>query len=159
MLKLNVNNETSRLKAVVLGTANTNGPAPSLDEAYDPKSAQHIAAGTYPKVEDMVEEMEAVAKVFDKYNVTVYRPKAIEDYNQIFTRDIAARAITIPNSAPASSRSTTGISGCLERITNLDQEAPPLIVLASTIAVRKEKDSMNMPKIRIPIAQLAFSSG
>jgi N-dimethylarginine dimethylaminohydrolase len=27
--------------------------------------------------------------VFEKYNVKVYRPKVIEDYNQIFTRDIA----------------------------------------------------------------------
>lgn len=37
----------------------------------------------------MVKEMEAVAAVFEKYNVKVYRPDSIEDYNQIFTRDIA----------------------------------------------------------------------
>lgn len=89
MLKLNVKNETSRLRAVVLGTAKSNGPVPALEDAYDPKSAQHIAAGTYPKVDDMVSEMAAVAKVFEKYDVQVFRPKAIEDYNQIFTRDIA----------------------------------------------------------------------
>lgn len=89
MLKLHVVNETSRLRAVVLGTAKSNGPVPALEEAYDPKSAQHIAQGTYPKVEDMVAEMSAVAKVFNKYDVEVYRPKAIKDYNQIFTRDIA----------------------------------------------------------------------
>ena len=89
MLKLNVKNETSRLRAVVLGTAKSNGPVPALEDAYDPKSAQHIAAGTYPKVDDMVAEMAAVAKVFEKYDVQVFRPKAIEDYNQIFTRDIA----------------------------------------------------------------------
>ena len=89
MLKLNVKNETSRLRAVVLGTAKSNGPVPSLEDAYDPKSAEHIAAGTYPVVEDMVSEMAAVAKVFKKYDVEVFRPKAIIDYNQIFTRDIA----------------------------------------------------------------------
>ena len=33
--------------------------------------------------------MEAVAAVLEKYNVKVYRPKVIEGYNQIFTRDIA----------------------------------------------------------------------
>lgn len=89
MLKLNVKNETSRLKAVVLGTAVSNGPTPKLEEAYDPKSAQHIKAGTYPVEADMVKEMEAVAAVFKKYDVTIYRPELIQDCNQIFARDIA----------------------------------------------------------------------
>lgn len=89
MLKLNVKNETSRLRAVVLGTAVSNGPTPSLDEAYDPKSALHIKAGTYPVEADMVKEMEAVAAIFKKYDITVYRPELIEDCNQIFARDIA----------------------------------------------------------------------
>ncbi|UPS90359.1 MULTISPECIES: dimethylarginine dimethylaminohydrolase family protein [unclassified Bizionia] len=89
MLKLNVKNETSRLRAVVLGTAISNGPTPTEDEAYDPKSLEHIKAGTYPIEADMVKEMQAVADVFEKYNVKVYRPELIEDCNQIFTRDIA----------------------------------------------------------------------
>jgi N-dimethylarginine dimethylaminohydrolase len=89
MLTLNIKNETSRLRAVVLGTAKSNGPIPTIDEAYDPKSIQHIKAGTYPKEEDMVKEMEAVADVFKKHDVEVFRPKIIEGYNQIFSRDIA----------------------------------------------------------------------
>ena len=89
MIKLNVTNETSRLRAVVLGTATSNGPTPTEDQAYDPKSLEHIKAGTYPVEADMVKEMEAVAKVFEKYNVKVYRPELIKDCNQIFTRDIA----------------------------------------------------------------------
>jgi len=89
MLKLNITSETAPLKAVVLGTAVSNGPTPELKDAYDPKSAEFIAAGTYPLEKDMVEEMEAVAAVFEKYDVKVFRPKLIEDYNQIFTRDIA----------------------------------------------------------------------
>ena len=88
MLSLNVKNETSRLRAVVLGTAQSNGPTPTAEEAYDPKSLEHILAGTYPIEKDMVAEMEAFQKVFDKYNVKVYRPEIIEDYNQIFSRDI-----------------------------------------------------------------------
>ncbi|MUP46689.1 amidinotransferase [Gramella sp. BOM4] len=88
-MKLHINNETSRLRAVVLGTAKSNGPIPTLEEAYDPKSKEHILAGTYPTEEDMVNEMEAVARVLEKYDVKVYRPRIIEDYNQIFTRDIA----------------------------------------------------------------------
>lgn len=88
-LDLNVRDETARLRAVVLGTARSNGPVPELKDAYDPKSREHIIAGTYPKIEDMVIEMEAVAAVFEKYDVEVFRPKQLEDCNQIFTRDIA----------------------------------------------------------------------
>ena len=73
---------------VVLGTAESNGKTPSIEEAYDPKSLEHILAGTYPIEKDMILEMEAFNKVFEKYKVTVLRPKVIENYNQIFTRDI-----------------------------------------------------------------------
>ncbi|MDH7444737.1 dimethylarginine dimethylaminohydrolase family protein [Aquimarina sp. 2201CG14-23] len=88
-MKLHIRNETSRLRAVVLGTAVSNGPVPKIEEAYDPKSIEHIKAGTYPKETDMINEMEAVAKIFEKYDVKVYRPEVIENYNQIFARDIA----------------------------------------------------------------------
>ncbi|WP_158962491.1 dimethylarginine dimethylaminohydrolase family protein [Myroides fluvii] len=88
MLQLNVKNETSRLRAVVLGTAVSNGPTPTIEEAYDPKSLEHIKAGTYPIEADMIREMDAFNQVFEKYDVQVYRPEIIADYNQIFTRDI-----------------------------------------------------------------------
>ncbi len=88
MLQLNVKNETSRLRAVVLGSAIDNGPTPTAEEAYDPKSLEHILAGTYPEEADMVNEMEAFNKVFQKYDVKVFRPERIQNYNQIFTRDI-----------------------------------------------------------------------
>lgn len=88
MLKLRVTNETDRLKAVILGTAVSNGATPTLEEAYDPKSAEHIKAGTYPIEKDMVAEMDAFAAVLQKYGVQVYRPEFIRDCNQIFTRDI-----------------------------------------------------------------------
>ncbi|AEK23463.1 dimethylarginine dimethylaminohydrolase family protein [Capnocytophaga canimorsus] len=88
MLKVNIKNETNRLKAVILGTAQSNGATPTAEEAYDPKSLEHIKAGTYPIEKDMVAEMEAFRSVLEKYGVTVYRPKIIENCNQIFTRDI-----------------------------------------------------------------------
>lgn len=87
-MNLHVTNETSRLKAVILGTAISNGPTPTIEEAYDPKSLEHIKAGTYPKEEDMVKEMDAFEQVLKKYDVDVYRPQNINDYNQIFSRDI-----------------------------------------------------------------------
>ena len=88
MLHLNIQNETSRLRTVVLGTAFHNGPIPTIEECYDPKSKIHVIEGTYPKEQDMIVEMESVARVFEKYGIKVFRPKVIENYNQIFSRDI-----------------------------------------------------------------------
>ena len=89
VMELNIQNETSRLRAVILGTAKSNGPTPKPEDCYDPKSLQHVLAGTYPKEEDMIKEMEAVVRVLEKYDVTIYRPQIIENYNQIFARDIS----------------------------------------------------------------------
>ncbi len=89
MLRLHINDEISPLKAVVLGTAESPGPVPSPQEAYDPKSLEHILAGTYPTESDMVREMDAFAQIFEKYGVKVYRPEVLENCNQIFSRDIA----------------------------------------------------------------------
>ncbi|MDO4881206.1 MAG: arginine deiminase family protein [Capnocytophaga sp.] len=88
MMKVHITNETNRLKAVILGTAINNGATPTLEQAYDPKSAEHIKAGTYPKEADMIEEMEAFASVLKKYEVQVFRPEIIPNCNQIFARDI-----------------------------------------------------------------------
>ena len=48
MLKININNETSKLVSVILGTAVSNGPIPKIEDCYDPKSKEHILNGTYP---------------------------------------------------------------------------------------------------------------
>jgi N-dimethylarginine dimethylaminohydrolase len=88
-LKLNIKNETSQLRAVVLGTAKNNGPVPRIEDAYDPKSIEHIKAGTYPLEIDMINEMDALVKIFEKYHVKVFRPKVLLNCNQIFARDIA----------------------------------------------------------------------
>lgn len=88
MINIYVEDEISRLKAVVLGTAKGIGDVPLMEDAYDPKSKEHIANGTYPVEKDMVREMEAFAAVLEKYDVKVYRPEIIENYNQIFSRDI-----------------------------------------------------------------------
>jgi N-dimethylarginine dimethylaminohydrolase len=87
-INLHVTDETSRLRSVVLGIARSTGPTPAIEEAYDPKSRAHIIAGTYPSNDDMANEMDAVAAVFEKYDVEVFRPMQIQDCNQIFTRDI-----------------------------------------------------------------------
>ena len=89
MLNLNVLNEFSTLKAVVLGVAKSNGPTPTPEACYDPSSLKHVLQGTYPSEKDMVEEMSALVQIFESHGVKVYRPNIIENCNQIFARDIA----------------------------------------------------------------------
>ena len=119
MLKLNVNDEISLLKAVVLGTAKSSGPTPRPEEAYDPKSLEHILAGTYPKEEDMISEMEAFAKVFKKYDVKVFRPEILDNCNQIFSRDIAfviGKKLILANILPDREKEIEAILHVLDKI-------------------------------------------
>lgn len=88
-MKLNIKNETGRLKSVVLGQPKSIGPVPTLEESYDAKSYYSIENGIYPKEEDIIAEMTAFEKVLKKYDVEVFRPNIIKDYNQVFTRDVA----------------------------------------------------------------------
>jgi len=128
MLPLNVKNETSRLRAVVLGTALNNGPTPTIEEAYDPKSLEHIIAGTYPVEADMIREMNAFNAVFQKYNITVFRPEIIDNYNQIFVRDIGFVIDDIfikANILPDRERELDAIQYVIDQINPLKVVRPP----------------------------------
>ena len=89
MINLNVQNETSRLNSVLVGTANSFGGVPKIRDCYDPKSKEHVISGHYPKEVDLVNEIENFCTVLEKYNIKVYRPDNILGLNQIFSRDIA----------------------------------------------------------------------
>lgn len=128
MLKLNINDEVSPLKAVVLGTAQSSGPVPKPEEAYDPKSLEHILAGTYPKEVDMITEMEAFAKVFHKYGIEVFRPEVLKDCNQIFSRDIAfviENKLILANILPNREKEIEAILHVLDKIPEGDIIRPP----------------------------------
>lgn len=88
MIKLGIYDETAPLEAVILGTAESFGGVPQIENTNDPKSAEHILDGTFPMEPDLLREMAGVDEVFKKYGVEVFRPKVIPDYNQIFTRDV-----------------------------------------------------------------------
>ena len=130
MLKLNVNNETSKLLSVVLGTAKSNGNAPKLEECYDPKSRENILANTYPIEIDMVRELSELEDILVKHNVKVYRPEVINDYNQIFSRDIGFVIddfFIVANILPERSKEISAIDNVInliskKRIINLPQE-------------------------------------
>lgn len=89
MIPIKILDETAPLEAVVLGTAVSLGDVPAEEDTYDPKSLEHVRAGTYPQETDLIAEMDEVANVLKKYGVEVFRPEIIHDYNQVFSRDIA----------------------------------------------------------------------
>ncbi|QQQ26697.1 dimethylarginine dimethylaminohydrolase family protein [Chryseobacterium indoltheticum] len=88
-MKLNIKNETGRLRSVVLGQPNSMGGVPTLEESYDAKSYYTIEHNMYPKEADIISEMNAFEAVLKKYDVQVFRPDIIKDYNQVFARDVA----------------------------------------------------------------------
>ncbi len=88
-MKLNIKNETGRLKSVVLGQPRSMGTIPTLEESYDAKSYNTIQKGIYPTEMNIVQEMNEFEKVLKKHDVQVFRPEIIEDYNQVFARDVA----------------------------------------------------------------------
>ena len=87
-MEIFVQNETSRLRTVVLGLPQSNGPTPTLAETYDSKSYESVKNGVYPSQEDITAEMGAFEKILRKHGVEVLRPKLVENCNQIFSRDV-----------------------------------------------------------------------
>ncbi len=88
-MNLNVKNETSRLKAVVLGQPGSLGKTPTTAQTYDAKSYESVMQGGYPSEEAVYKEMSAFEKVLLKYDVQVFRPWTLENCNQVFARDVA----------------------------------------------------------------------
>ncbi len=83
-----VKSETGRLREVVLGLPDSNGPVPKLRETFDAKSYESVLKGVYPKQEDITAEMNAFEAVLLKYGVKVHRPQLVKNCNQIFARDV-----------------------------------------------------------------------
>ena len=100
MIDVCVKNETDKIETVLLGIGNDFGDIPNLNSCYDPKSKEHVIAGTFPKQEDINVEINNLLEVFNKYNINVIRPKNLKGLNQIFVRDICFvidNKLIIPN--------------------------------------------------------------
>ena len=127
-LILNVNNEWNSLKKVIVGIATSWGPNPRADEAVDPKSRQHILAGTYPVESDVKKELEGLVSILEENGVEVLRPQSSTDLNQVFTRDVGVvienkliRSSMIADRAPE----WDGISGLFENLNTGNILIPP----------------------------------
>ncbi len=88
MIDIFVNNETAHLETVVLGIPDKMGGVPNLEMTYDPKSREHIIAGTFPTEWAIKSEMDDFEAVLLKHGVKVWRPSVLDGVNQIFARDI-----------------------------------------------------------------------
>ncbi|MBO4742171.1 MAG: amidinotransferase [Bacteroidales bacterium] len=87
-MKIHVTSETSRLREVVLGLPDSNGPVPKLRDTFDAKSYESVLKGVYPKEEAIKKEMDAFEAVLKRYGVKVYRPRLVKNCNQVFARDV-----------------------------------------------------------------------
>jgi len=87
-VKLHAINEWSPLRQVVVGTGASMGPEPTMEEAYDPKSKEHLVAGTFPREEDVSDELEGLVHILESRGIQVLRPQNIENLNQVFARDV-----------------------------------------------------------------------
>lgn len=114
-----VSNETDRLEVVVLGLPNSLGPDPKLEETYDAKSYESVSRGIYPKEEDIISEMNALHQALVRNGVEVLRPELLEEYNQIFARDVAFvvdNTLFVSNLIPDREKETDALRGILSRI-------------------------------------------
>ncbi|MBP5572214.1 MAG: amidinotransferase [Bacteroidales bacterium] len=87
-MKIHVTSETGRLREVILGRPESNGPVPTPQQTFDAKSYESASKGVYPKDEDIIREMGAFEKVLLKHGVKVHRPELVEECNQVFARDV-----------------------------------------------------------------------
>ncbi len=88
MIKINIQNEYSPLKTVILGIAEDPGPQPLEKDVYDPGSLFHIQNNSYPIEKDLLNEVDKFHGKLVKHDVDVIRPQNISDCNQIFARDL-----------------------------------------------------------------------
>lgn len=84
MLIINIQNETSPLKTVILGIATDQG------DPYDinPVAKKHLNDGTYPTPVDISDEMAEAKSILESLGIEVLEPQNLSKKKQIFTRDI-----------------------------------------------------------------------
>ena len=119
MISINILNETDRLRAVLVGLAHDFGGTPSIDQCYDPKSKEHVLAGSFSNNSICIEEISSLVSVLEHYNVKVYRPENIKGLNQIFSRDIVfviEDKLILPNIIKDRSKELLGIHYLLDNI-------------------------------------------
>ena len=119
MININIENEYSRLKIVILGIANNLGDPPTESDAYDPRSLYHIKNNSYPIEDDLLREVDSFYNKLIKHNVEVIRPANINNCNQIFARDLGfviSNLFFLSNIVPNRNDELKGIDDILKNL-------------------------------------------
>lgn len=119
MIKVNIENEYSRLKIVILGIASNLGDPPTESDAYDPRSLYHIKNNSYPIEDDLLREVDSFYNKLIKHNVEVIRPTNINNCNQIFARDLGfviSNLFFLSNIVPNRNDELKGIDDILKNL-------------------------------------------
>ncbi|MGB2424318.1 MAG: hypothetical protein ACPH97_06255 [Flavobacteriales bacterium] len=127
-MKLHAVNEWDALETVVVGTAQSMGGIPTVEESYDPKSKEHILAGTFPKEADCARELGGLTALIEAHGVRVLRPHNVPDLNQIFARDVGVVVddrIVITRMISDRAEEWEGIAPLLESVPESQQLNPP----------------------------------
>jgi len=127
-VKLRAVNEWDALRTVVVGTAQSMGGIPTVEESYDPKSKEHILAGTFPREPDCARELEGLVRLLESLDVRVLRPHNVTDLNQIFARDVGAVVddrVIITRMISDRAEEWEGIAPLLESVPDHLQLNPP----------------------------------
>ena len=127
-MKLRAVNEWDALRTVVVGTAQSMGGIPTVEESYDPKSKEHILAGTFPREADCARELEGLVRLLESLDVRVLRPHNVTDLNQIFARDVGAVVddrVIITRMISDRAEEWEGIAPLLESVPDHLQLNPP----------------------------------
>ena len=119
MININIENEYSRLKIVILGIANNLGDPPTESDVYDPRSLYHIKNNSYPIEDDLLREVDSFYNKLIKHNVEVIRPTNINNCNQIFARDLGfviSNLFFLSNIVPNRNDELKGIDDILKNL-------------------------------------------
>ena len=120
-MKLFINDETSRLKSVLLGNANNIEKKPNIHQTYDPLSIINLKRGTYPKKSDLIKELSSYKKALEINGVDVYELDSVSNCNQIFARDIGfviEDYFFISNILPLRHKEINGLNSMIKKIDN-----------------------------------------
>tara|TARA_B100001057_G_C22763908_1_gene916960 strand:- start:385 stop:1308 length:924 start_codon:yes stop_codon:yes gene_type:complete len=120
-MKLFINNETSRLKSVLLGNAKNIEKIPTIHQTYDPSSIINLKRGTYPEKSDLIKELKSYKKSLELNGVDVYELDNVPNCNQIFARDIGfviEDYFFISNILPLRIKEINGLNSIIKKIDN-----------------------------------------
>lgn len=85
-INLNIKNEFSPLKSVVVGIADDRG---NIVHQNNPKISKYLNHGNFPTESELIIQVNNFAQKIEEQGVNVFRPNNIPNQDQIFTRDIS----------------------------------------------------------------------